>query len=172
MKYFTEYIQTEGPIVEGDMIAFEGNMNDILMFGKEVIPPAKWSDKKVKLVLCTRDIQVGDKIQYLSRDGEMWFEGILDKIEGEYIFLKEDRFMDDYHMSYLLKDAYKVIGKVSSQAVWVTKGMEFDTSELAYVMGEPKYPYYFEFSDIKCWDIEGMKKFPIAIKSSQCKHFH
>jgi hypothetical protein len=58
---------------------------------------------RVKLFLCSRDIQVGDEVKILN---ESW-EGIYKAgMDTEYMF--------------------KVIGEVSPEAVWVKEGMEFE----------------------------------------------
>lgn len=85
--------------------------------------------QKVKLFLCSRDIQVGDNVY----EPTLEFEGLirvgiypLEKID--YSKKPESWIELDYAM---LKGAYKVIGEISSGATWVKEGDEFTADELA-----------------------------------------
>lgn len=118
-KYFTKYFPVEGEIKEGDRYFRDGSL---------VIIAARKSDieycnnnpsiEKVKLFLCSRDIQVGDEGVY--------YAGVLlpDKIEQSVLGLADRP-----------NEFYKAIGEVSPEAVWVTEGMEFDEEELYYEGG-------------------------------------
>ena len=104
-KYFTKYLPVEGEIKKGDWAIDCENR----IFQSK----GKYSDKrdtKVKLFLCSRDIQVGDK--YLTAPD----------------YTKERTCEDN---SYSFEHCLKVIGEISPQCLGYTKeGEEFDENEV------------------------------------------
>lgn len=185
-SYFAKYLPVEGEIKEALYIFWKGRVYQQysilsnfrektfgLFLGEnqgEHIPIEE--AKPAKLFLCSRDVKVGDKINYLSRNGDITFQGELDKIEGEYIFLKEDRFKEDYHMSYPLKDAYKVIGEISPQATWVKEGDEWDEDEVR-VCGQQILVDKETFnSDPRSWTEAEYKVVFVGKIKGPCGHFH
>jgi len=112
-KYFAKYLPVEGEIRKGLLV--RNNLDGLI--GECMREPSKEEirDKEyslVKLFLCSRDIQVGDKCKFVSEDGRV-FNSLL---EGEDNINFVDRF--------------KVIGEISPNATWVKEGDEFDENQL------------------------------------------
>lgn len=99
-KYFTKYL----PIENGF---------------KRVVKNAQGipidHEQEVKLFLCSKDIQIGDKVQYPNGV-------VIDNLQ----IPQEDIDL----LKFLPNGPFKVIGEVSKDAVWVTEGMEFDENEI------------------------------------------
>lgn len=137
--YFAKYLPVEEEIKEGDWIIFTN------LLGERV--PIQWLGggdeksrqsmfayaKKVKMFLCTRDIQVGDKVLHLpDTNPELTFEVM--KIEDGVAWIKylthpEGKFIGD-EREWLVNSLFKVIGEVSPEAIWVKEGDEFDKEEV------------------------------------------
>jgi len=105
-KYFAKYLPVEGEIKE-DYMALNPSNNKIVRVNKACLKNLVTSEwKKVKLFLCSKDIQVEDYKEpgkiYIFHDGS--------------------------------EEPFKVIGEISPDAVWVTEGMEFDDDELGFKM--------------------------------------
>ena len=98
--YFTKYLPVEVEIKEGE--PFDTIVG---IYGK-----------KMKLFLCSRDIQVGDTFHSFSGMSELKWDG---------------KFQ-------LHPDDFKVIGEISNEATWVKEGDEFDESEIKIIQ-RPKY---------------------------------
>jgi hypothetical protein len=147
--YFAEYIPVKGEIKEGDTF-WNPSTSEYLFASKEMLSwnyptPNTW--KKVKLFLCSRDIQVGDKV----------FGTIL---TGDNVYVSNEQqgysLHEDIHRISLeeaeMMDAYKVIGEISSDALsFVKKGMEFDEDQLKLTVcsrgfTSPVYPVF----QVKC----------------------
>lgn len=112
-KYFAKLFQEEGEIKEGDMVAFEGDMDDIMIYHKDtkttspypVVNRLKYSDKKVKICLCSTEISPSD---YLI-----------------------EALVHIYHdNSY---PPFKIIGEISHEATWVRQGDTFNETEIEVV---------------------------------------
>lgn len=85
--------------------------------------------KKVKLCLCSRDIQIGDK---------MVFECLTD---GNYEEFQIDTINDIFPDMIKKGTQFKVIGEISPEATWVKEGDEFVEKEL-------RFPYEGNFIKI------------------------
>jgi hypothetical protein len=126
MKYFAKYLSVEGEIKKGDKIQYHGidgsfRPNIIEVKNEEHARYAEdrlW--KKVKLFLCSRDVQVGDKFDQLPYGNGKAYE--CKEILGT--FLK-----DDEGKNRVAQFCYKVIGEISPDATWVKEGDEFDKDE-------------------------------------------
>jgi len=114
-KYFVKYLPVEGEINPNDwMIDSYGNIfkckskegNKIL--GTAYLTYVEGEPRKVKLFLCSRDIQVGDKV--------------LDEEFCDWIVEENDL----KNLSLLTK----VIGEISKDAIWVKEGDEFNEDEI------------------------------------------
>lgn len=121
--YFTKYLPVEGEIKEGETGISINNATytHYNHLGKDYGKPAK-------LFLCSRDIQVRDKLQTIS--------GV--KTQVEYPSQLENFPYDKL---------FKVIGEISPEATWVKEGNEFDEDDWQFVVYEidarielPKYP--------------------------------
>lgn len=181
--YFAKLIVVEGEIKEGDSLfittlkdykdntehrAFIQEASTTLL---ENISNSKvMNPQKVKLFLCSRDIQVGDKVTYKSHAGN-WFKGTVAVTTNSYTAMEEDRdpdSTDGFYMTYETKDVYKIIGEISPKATWVKEGHEFDDSEVAIMMDE-WVPYNCIPEDT--WRELGSPAITIGIKGS-CGYFH
>lgn len=140
--YFAKYLPVEGEIKEGDPFLFNGKLmfNTKAKFirredqGKEN-PEVQYDliskyhkGQKATLFLCSRDIQVGDRI--LTKDGTYC------KNCNGYTYLRGDSIHSDSDIDCM--ECYgkydpnppKVIGEISPEAIWVIRGMEFDEDEV------------------------------------------
>lgn len=119
--YFAKYLPVEGEIKEGDHYLFEERTTKMVInilpdviqmyvgqFGE--LGAKEYIDRhyrKVKLFLCSRDIEVGDILWSDTMGG------------GHYSSEFEPP-----------KDAVKVIGEISPYAVWLKEGDEFEEDEV------------------------------------------
>ena len=180
MKKFAKYLSVEGEIevpcivletlTNGKTELFQiDNFNDINLE----------TQKLAKLFLCSRDIQVGDKVQknpsnWLISDFDSWGRGdglaeVLEIIDDSTIDVR----WEGGRCYETPNEVLKVIGEISPDAVWVTEGMEFDDDELLktiiYKCREPEnnIPLHVE-------PLEGciVNNTFIKIKCPTCKQFH
>lgn len=121
--YLAKYLPVEGKIkppcivletlMSGKKELFQvDNLNDINE-GQQVL---------AKLFLCSRDIQVGDKIRYFKNINTEFTASIWDTKESGGT------------------ESFKIIGEISHDAVWVKEGDEFDEDEVSsfgVVVGNP-----------------------------------
>jgi hypothetical protein len=118
-KYFAKYLPIEGEIKEGDYFIEKdtlGNDNILPCLGLLSLVPHDHlvSRKKVKLFLCSRDIQVGDKVYTGSSIFEL-----------DYNSFCALRTLDSD------KKWFKIIGEISPEAEWVKEGDKFDKADLS-----------------------------------------
>lgn len=142
-KYFAKYLPVEGGfkrVVKND----QGIPIDY--------------HQEVKLFLCSRDIQVGDKI---------W-----DKIGEIYIEVNNKKALELYY-KYNNGNWIKVIGPISPQALWVKEGDKFDENQLAYSSKEIECgPFELsQFTRQECSFLE-TEELEILVKCPTCKTFH
>lgn len=185
--YFTKYLPIEGEIKEDDTTFRMGKVQKAnLNFPKDY-------QQKVKLFLCSRDIQVGDEYTYEESKGKLlkkegntitteWLEG----------FNKGKKSTDHIVM---FNHAFKVIGEVSKDALtYVTEEMEFEENEIKISQNakfkynwkdfpfegknrtdlrkQTIYPHSPSFSN-STWEILNPLPEHILIKiKGQCGHFH
>lgn len=160
--YFTKYLP-----VEGEMTC-SGECKSQFKFAhkpaKECINCGGLLTQDNKLFLCSRDIQVGDDIQHTSGEN-----GVCDEIIGDALHFSGD--IEGHYSS--INQWFKVIGKISPDAVWVTEGMEFDDDEIGFFIAEifDEESENDSIIDYKTWSkTEGIKY--IGIKCPTCKQFH
>jgi len=121
--YFAKYLPYEGNIKEGEdywcsVYGYrKGN------HASRNVPKGEERFKPVKLFLCSRDIQVGDKVYATADDFYRTYDGYSD----------------------LCTDEIKIIGEISPQAIWVKEGDEFEEDEIkrniiAKEFGIEEYP--------------------------------
>lgn len=135
-KYFAKYLPVDGDIQVGDWflvdgpydIAGHGNIMrciKVLSNGNVCCDLCGQTHqlgyyrgyvKKVKLFLCSRDIQVGDTLFHIPtyKYVECKYESVLNK-------MKEKEFLEKY---------IKVVGEISPEAVWVKEGDTFNNDEI------------------------------------------
>lgn len=127
-QYFVKYLPVEGEIKNGNkflsneeikICVNENGRSSCLVNG----------DKKVKLFLCSRDIQVGDKYKYIDEtDNNSIHEGLANIIE-----VREDEVVFDNKTFLYKREVIKVIGKISPNTTWVKEGDEFDENQVEIV---------------------------------------
>lgn len=102
-KYFTKWLPVEGVVVVNDKVFSRSNETVLPVALTEAMAELanKIGHKKARLFLCSRDIQVGDEVRII---GETWIGNYQRGMDSEY--------------------CYKVIGEISSQAIWVKEGDE------------------------------------------------
>lgn len=178
--YFTKYLPVEGEVKEGDITNHgivksveknKGENPDELKILKEGVRfwytftkgglGTNKNTRKVKLFLCSRDIQVGDT----CIDGEGDIVTIIDNKEES-----KDGFQIRLEDSYPL-GCFKVIGEVSPDAIWVTEGMEFEESDLEFWNGVEKHGGFVVDPKIRKDWLDWVNQ-PVKIKCSNCKTFH
>lgn len=116
--FFAKYLPIEGEIKKDDNALNPSNKKVVRVNAAclKNLVTLEW--KKVKLFLCSRDIQVGDKFIH-PNDLSKTFTATEDTI--------------DWHSTI---DTFKVIGEISPKDVWVKEGMEFDEKEIQRHMGK------------------------------------
>ena len=162
-KYFTAYLPVEGEIKEGDKYSSEG-------YNEPKTASADWSKStcsfydvyKVKLFLCSRDIQVGDKVIYEATPllGEKVVKSIDDKLVTT----------NDGDKTYS-HNLIRVIGEISSDALsYVKEGQEFDENKVCIYAFDGQDDNYFSIEE---WDEEKyhVEYWHIEVKGP-CGHFH
>lgn len=113
-KYFAKFLPVEREIKKGDKAQYR--TGEIISYDVQLNTD---NLKKVKLFLCSRDIQVGDSV----------FEILSDKTLGDEFIWTED--INKYNYQYIEDDiVFKVIGEISPEAIWVKELMEFDEDEI------------------------------------------
>lgn len=111
-NYFCKYLPVGEKVVPGDWMKIHCTGKVVQCTGFDGPKPSYNNDRcvtrpgdhtRVKLFLCSRDIQVGDKV--------------IDSIDGKEYEVKS---------GFLPPEMVKVIGEISSEATWVKEGDEFD----------------------------------------------
>lgn len=153
MKYFTKYLPVEGEIKKGDRVidpdfASLGTRLEALT-DKEGKTIKERGGSKVKLFLCSRDIQVGDK--YFHDTYHPYPKG--DMADTNTKVMNAHMMVSNEGENYDGDWSYKVIGEISPEATWVTEGTEF------------------EDDDISVYDVSHLPDTICYIKGP-CGHFH
>ena len=177
-KHFAKFIQVEGEIKEGDWFRITKISNDTLVKVGSVhqreLSDDKWKPnslieiEKVKLFLCCKDIQVGDKVNGCDIEGKV--------IENQEVneLLKDTKlplFRMKNNQTAWQDNLFKVIGEISPDALsYVKEGDEFDEDEVGFVITDNKDWFFKE----EVWSKKDSSTYvkSIKIKCSQCKHFH
>lgn len=206
--YFAKYLSVEEEIKEQDLASYKDNIvrvdefthdDTVAIFNldgsenqyNEVKEDVfKELAKKVKLFLCSRDIQVGDELDCVytlpdggdfHKKGEVVLNGNgIDNIA--YTIKTKDAFYPSgFGKEFIPKEyAYKVIGEISPEAIFVKENDEFAEEQIN------KQWYDDSGSDDQPWkDFKGYDKYMtweelqkentklrIQIKCSNCGHFH
>lgn len=169
MKYFTKYLPVEGEIKEGDYYITAPDYINI-----RKCEDKSWGTfemcKKVKLFLCSRDIQVGDIILH---DNNLEARLTATKSTIELIRQRQDPSWVNPQPSF------KVIGEVSPETLeWVTEGMEFEEDQVLCRYKHRSFPDMDFTSNHSMqkedWDEKEEEKYAcvVEIKCPTCKYFH
>lgn len=173
--YFTKYLPVEGEIKEGDIFQRGEDSSPTKDFPKfvrfieakddvnkkyAIIQPNKgpehlyFTDKlnPVKLFLCSRNIQIGDTLKECNKDNIARKVHHFESVLPYGIFVYEPWPASEEHKEEWIQanQAFKIIGEVSTEAVWVTEGMEFDIDDIKNLGGKvmlhdisaPGFKYY------------------------------
>jgi hypothetical protein len=131
--YFAKFIPIDGDIMENDWYITYHNGSPISVEQSISEGPLHILDeerghasiKKAKLMLCSRDIQVGDTCKHFTT-----LNGYNDVIVKD----KDDfgcTIRGDYTKGHAFsKDLIKVIGEISPEAKWLRGGEEFDEDQI------------------------------------------
>lgn len=157
-KYFTKYLPVEGEIKEGDWVRSPGT-GAIFVWDEDLLRVE--GDQKMKLFLCSRDIQVGDRVYDIQSQ-------LYGKItEGGNLIDTYNMLREDEMELIATLDPIKVIGEISPEAAWVTEGMEFDEEEIRAVDKEEKIEIHPDYVDD--W---GREDIYWEFTCPTCKRFH
>jgi len=181
VKYFIKYLPVEGEINEGDK--FLDHTDNLI---KDAHIPEIYNNphvpyfdgyKKVKLFLCSRDIQKTDKEIYVHKpDGsEATKVELIDIISDKEITAVMFKW-GEQTPGTLIQNTFKVIGEISPEAKWVKEGDEFDEEEIEWICDSG------DEQRISIWSLRELAKndgekfiFPnggtYAVKGP-CGHFH
>lgn len=192
-RYFARNLPVEGEIKDGDCVFYkdpdpyddEGNFQDwsgygtmfwdgeCKLWGIDLGFTTTSVDlvnvKKVKLFLCSRDIQAGDIVKaHEANNSYVDVEYIGESPScGDRCVVKSKGIIMSIHKLAV----FKVVGEISPEATWVKEGDEFGETELKWRSkeysfgGDPIIEYY----DFRI-NIDDSEK-TIAILGP-CKHFH
>lgn len=169
--YFAKWIAVEGEIKEGSIVKTMGEHMQPYKEGE--MPSNKAAYQLYKLFLCSRDIQVGDKIRatYPSTEGfdVECLRSDEDKSHPHWVVKGQDEkeyFYEDFA-------SFKVVGEISPNAGWVKEGDEFDEYEEWWWNPEVRRPVMKRLKEE--WDkkigIEG-KLIVVCKVKGPFGHFH
>jgi hypothetical protein len=161
-KYFAKYLPVEGEMKEGCIAKEKYSINpkivEVVAINEDGMIKCKGDNlwyvpealQTVKLFLCSRDIQVGDKVRGLDGSEEIIMT------EGDKQLLFDGNI-------------FKVIGEISPDATWVKEGDEFDEDDWKLVIPDPSWQFQTITLDKK-WVGKQSTSF-IQVKGL-CDHFH
>lgn len=118
--YFAKYLPIEGEIKKGDKFRWIINsevQGEVHTCNEEGKRPEKY--QKVKLFLCSKDIQIGDTVHYTYDHNLKW---VVDKVFSTTFISGSGE--------HPINTIYKVIGEISPEAIWVKEGDEFDEDQI------------------------------------------
>lgn len=140
-KYFTKYLPVEGEIEEGDVIMQKSDSN-IMKCRKRQLTGLECSGydgfhstelfTKVKLFLCSRDIQVGDKI-FCESTQRFGVASTIIKDNQNTISYLSIKYKPEQKTGWAIfpDEAFKVIGEISLDALsYVKEGDEFTDGQI------------------------------------------
>ena len=131
-QYFAKYLPVEGEIKEGDYYITATDYQKV-----RKCEDRSWGTfemcKKVKLFLCSRDIQVGDNIWAWDSSGNdnnlVDDFGIVLSLEYGGVKVKPKNRTQEY-IRYSKEEVVKVVGEISPDATWFKEGDEFNEEEV------------------------------------------
>lgn len=185
--YFVKYLPVEGEIEEGDWvlasnekigtrlaqaISIHGNVHKYDFVDEDLKKDVYYEEfqfwnkgysKKVKLFLCSRDIEVDDKLKFKLDKNAKWMDVTLKEVyELNGIQVPIVKYEGQTTIVHTTFDdcLIKVIGEISLEATWVKEGDEFGEDEVR-ILGYYNSP----------WDLAGFTVSKVKIKGP-CGHFH
>lgn len=121
-QYFLKYLPIEGEIKYGDYY-LNHKVNHIAQRTDGSMDKSYIGFKKVKLFLCNKEIQVGDKFNNTEIPNKEYIADVVNEKDIECY--KHDCFIPRRY-------CYKTIGEISQDALWVKESDEFDEDEVQY----------------------------------------
>jgi len=156
--YFAKYLPVPGEIKEGDLMFMIGSPT-LLRAGGDNFNNSAYT--KVKLLLCSRDIQVGDMTRS-TINPDLDELKALSVNDGKVLLAGEEEFEVE------LNRVFKVIGEISPEAIWVKEGDEFDEDQVRVCEWDDGDEFVIPVKEFK----EGKQdSYKIEIKGP-CGHFH
>lgn len=143
--YFSKFLPVDGEVKLGDHFIDTGVMN---LIGKRANKEGDYSGyQKVKLFLCSRNIQIGDKVKttVVLNSNKAWsndtyanFRGKFQKVVGsDYEFIVTGTtningggFTTEDNIIICKYNSFKVIGEISTDATWVKEGDKFSEDQV------------------------------------------
>ncbi len=185
-KYFAKYLPVEGEIKEGVKVLFQGikiytvngqeDFSGHWFLGDEYVnemlePEFNGYNERqitpVKLFLCSKDIQVGDKVYWSDPEGlTSQFNTVIESTE-DIIFMSEP---ESSEIEAMPQEVIKIIGEISPQAIWVKEGDEFDESNLLWLINDD-FEDEIDRADFNSV-VEPAEQDRVMIKCPTCKTFH
>lgn len=155
--YFCKYLPVKEKIKNGDKVQYKtGEIVDY------VVPLNTDNLTKVKLFLCSRDIQVGDR--YFKNGSD-------EKLVSYLTYWEQDGVKQDilsHELWYM--GTYKVLGEISLEATWVKEGDEFERNDFQMRWTNSKGENSLTKKDVDTE--ENDPKLVAYIKCPTCKTFH
>lgn len=173
MKYFTKYLPVEGEPKPGDYVD-DPELKEIVQIVEILEGGVTEGTKVVKLFLCSRDIQVGDKARSIVKPEEEFEVSHVQMGSGKNYFPAEmlvwNKLDNQVSLWRTLTNTFKVIGPISPQAVWVKEGDEFEGDDIyRYGYSYGREERWTETSDQ--WD-GWVSADSVKIKCPVCGTFH
>lgn len=155
-KYFVKYLPVDGKVEAGDMCMY---------YCSDGIQVARYTyekkgqlyiihgdirieyngEKKAKLFLCSRDIQVGDKNIWLIVDN-LLFKGVTAaKLNEHGVLCTTIENAKDTPIDINPGD-FKSIGEISPDVVWINEREEFDENQIEFTLFK-HIPYYIDWTE-------------------------
>lgn len=175
--YFTKYIQVEGEIKEGDVNynPSAGEYGIFMPSGKSIYNPNSDGCYKVKLFLCSRDIQIDDQVVPLGNTKKWKILDIYTDNQQRLIATIKESSLKQYWECFV-DNLTKPIGEISPEALgYVKEGDEFDEDKIKHKYKQVKagFETYFdtEHQEERERDVFETIIEYYLIKGS-CGHFH
>jgi hypothetical protein len=147
--YFAKYLPIEGEIKRGDKFLAP---NKKVYTATEDVVIENTGATKVKLFLCSRDVQVGDKVYWTDPEGITSGFNTAIEVNQDLIFMSEPHASETEAFP---SEVVKVTGEVSEDATWVKEGDEFTEDEVQWGAEEFSWNH------------------PVIVKiKGPCGHFH
>lgn len=172
MKYKVKYLPCEGEIIIGDKYTQNGV---VLTIGEGIQRLAGGGEtQKVKLYLCSNEINVGDKVIHINPINTIQYHKELTILEltryGDYV-TKEG--------VYTNLEVTKIMGSISDKAIWVKEDDIINENNISFYAKHRSFPdmnFHFhpmeEFDEIV--DEHDNVKYSIVCKilCDNCKTYH
>lgn len=171
-KYFTKWLPVSGEITNESIVKYESRDGWLIEPKEKMSRYATSQLQKVKLFLCSRDIQIGDRARSIQNPEEEFKISSIEMGSGENYYPKELLVWNkvDKQVSFWrpLKNTFKVIGEISPDALsYVKEGDEFNVSDLSFYSEDEHGPFEIDIA------VSNWEKWITVIKvKGPCGHFH